>query len=128
MPRGGARPGAGRKPKVAPLNGVENQTPASKPRVGGRPPKPPVLLPSTTSEDPLAFLMGVMNDGVVPLDLRIKAATSAAQYTHAKKGEGGKKQEQEAAALEAQRSQFAPSAPPTAVRKRNGAARADIFS
>lgn len=72
---GGKRPGAGRPPKEKPAG------PAPKP-----------------AEDPLAFLLGVMNDVAQDPQLRVKAAIAAAQYTHQKKGEGGKKESKAAAA------------------------------
>lgn len=67
---GGARPGAGRKPKEKPET-VE---------VDGR--------------DPLEFLLDVMQGKIVPTAEQLKAAQTAAQYMHAKKGESsGKKEE-----------------------------------
>jgi phage terminase small subunit len=85
---GGARPGAGRPRKaVSPLN-VEQ------------------------SEDPLKFLLGVMNDMTQDPKLRVRAAVAAAQYTHTKKGDGGKKEERAEAAKKAGGGKYAPAAPP----------------
>lgn len=78
----------------------------------GPKPKPPVIAPGTTSDDSLKFLIDVMKDGSIPVDLRIKAATVVAQYTLTKKGEGGKKKEREEAALKAAVDKFAPPKPP----------------
>ncbi len=72
---GGARPGAGRKKKEKP------ETPAP-----------------AKAEDPLKFLLGVMNDTAQDPQLRVKAAIAACQYTHQKKGEGGKKESKAEAA------------------------------
>lgn len=67
---GGARPGAGRKPK----------------------PKPePVKAPGL---EPLAFLEGVMRGEIEATPLQVRSAIAAAQYRHMKKGDGGKKDEQ----------------------------------
>lgn len=66
---GGARPGAGRPKKEKP------ETPAP-----------------AKADDPLKFLLGVMNDTNQDPQLRVKAAIAAVQYTHTKKGEGGKKE------------------------------------
>jgi len=71
---GGARPGAGRKPaQVVPLT-----------------------VPEATT--PLAFLLSVMNDPMAAPELRVKAATTAAQYVHTRRQDGGKKEEQQEAA------------------------------
>jgi len=43
--------------------------------------------------------------------IQVKAAVAAVQYTHAKKGEGGKKEERQKAA-EKVGGRFAPTAPP----------------
>ena len=71
---GGARPGAGRKPKVW----AELKVPKG--------------------EDPLKFLLAVMDDATADPRLRVRAAVAAVQYTHPKKGEGGKKDERKQAA------------------------------
>jgi phage terminase small subunit len=88
MPRGGFRPGAGRKPK----------------------PKPKLNI--SAKKDPLAFLLEVMNDQEADARLRVRAAVTAAQYRHAKKGDSGKKDERKEAAEKAGRGKFAPAAPP----------------
>ena len=85
---GGARPGAGRKPK----------------------PVVPIVLPD--AETPLAFLLSVMNDNAADPALRVKAATSAAQYLHTRKQDGGKKDEQIEAAKRVAAGKFGASAPP----------------
>lgn len=85
---GGARPGAGRKPKE----------------------KPTFPAPAS-ADDALKFLLGVMNDANQDPRLRVKAAIAAAQYTHVKKGEGGKKEEKADAAKKAADRFSAPVAP-----------------
>lgn len=96
---GGARPGAGRKPRQ----------------------KPPEKLPdepvSPDSEhqkrlDALEFLENVVNDPKAPLQQRVRAAIAAAQYRHMKKGDGGKKDEQAERAKKAGGGKFAPTEPP----------------
>lgn len=67
---GGARPGAGRKPK----DPAEEQT-----------------IATSGNQTPLEFLLTVMNDNELADKLRLEAAKTAAQYVHPKKGEGGKK-------------------------------------
>lgn len=69
---GGARPGAGRKPKPE----VEKKT-----------------IATSGNQTPLEFLLSVMNDNEIEDKLRLEAAKTAAQYVHPKKGEGGKKDE-----------------------------------
>jgi phage terminase small subunit len=91
---GGARSGAGRK---------------SKPKA------PPPVLDVPAGNDPLTFLLGVMNDAGADARLRVRAAVAAAQYVHAKQGEGGKKDAAERAAGSAAAGKFAPAAPPRLV-------------
>ena len=88
---GGARPGSGPKPK----------------------PKQKLAIPRKT--DPLKFLLSVMNDADVDAQLRVRAAVAAAQYVHAKRGEGGKKEAAEQAAQNAASGRFTPAAPPKLV-------------
>lgn len=84
---GGARPGAGRKPK----------------------PKPdPVPLPDT---DMLSLLQDIALGRVDASPIQVRAAIAAVQYTHAKKGEGGKKEAQADAAKKVA-SKFATAEPP----------------
>lgn len=82
---GGARPGAGRKPK------------------------PPHV---TTERDPLEFLIGVMTGEIGANAAQVKAAIAAAPYLHQKHGEGGKKDRAADAAKKAAGGKFAPAAPP----------------
>lgn len=87
---GGARPGAGRKPK----------------------PKPePVLIPEC---DMLTLLQDIALGRVEATATQVRAAIAAVQYTHMKKGDGGKK-EQQAEAARKVASKFAPAAPPKLV-------------
>lgn len=69
---GGSRAGAGRKPKPQP----ETQ-----------------VLPEM---DMLQMLQDVALGRVEASPLQVRAAIAAVQYTHAKKGEGGKKEEKQA--------------------------------
>lgn len=69
---GGARPGAGRKPK----------DPAEE-----------LTIATSGNQTPLEFLLTVMNDNAIADKLRLDAAKTAAQYVHPKKGEGGKKED-----------------------------------
>ncbi len=88
---GGARPGAGRKPKE----------PAE-----------------ADYDDPLEFLRAVMRGTVDPSPAQLKAAIAATQYVHAKKGEGGKREDTQREAERAAGGKFAAAAPPklTAVK------------
>lgn len=85
---GGARPGAGRKPK----------------------PKPePVPL---TDRDMLSLLQDIALGRIDASPLQVRAAIAAVQYTHAKKGEGGKKEESAGKARAAGSGKFGQAAPP----------------
>lgn len=65
MPRGGARPGAGRK------RGVKRQLMVEATEFAQR-----------SGKTPLAFLLDVMNDAEQPVTTRLAAATAAAPFCH----------------------------------------------
>lgn len=91
---GGARPGAGRKPK---------------------PKLEPVLIPE---RDMLAMLQDVALGRVDATPIQVRAAIAAVQYTHTKRGDGGKKEEAFDKAKKVA-ARFASSSPPRLVI-RNG--------
>lgn len=101
---GGRRPGAGRKPKPRP----DVAAPAAQPPADGAPPAEP----PKQYEDPLDFLLTVMNDPTASRAERIRAAITVASYRHAKKGEQGKKDARRDAAQHVAGGRFAPGAPP----------------
>lgn len=88
---GGARPGAGRKPK---------------------PRTPPVEI---SERDMLTLLQDVALGRVEATALQVRAAIAAVQYTHTKKGDGGKKDEAAEKSKKAAGGKFAPAAPPKLV-------------
>ena len=69
---GGARPGAGRKPKP-----------------------PTIVQVAQSHDDPAAFLVSVMNDAGADAKLRVDAAKALMPYKHARLGEGGKKEQRQ---------------------------------
>lgn len=85
---GGARLGAGRKPK---------------------PKTPTTLIEGGT--DMLTLLQDVALGRIEASTIQVRAAIAAVQYTHTKKGDGGKKEEQAGKAAKAA-SKFAPSKAP----------------
>lgn len=94
---GGARKGAGRKPKAQP----------EEANVAG--------LPSDSTgerKDPLQFLEDVVNDPTAPLKDRIRAAVAAAQYKHTKRHDGGKLEEAQERAEKAAKGRFGVRPPP----------------
>ena len=91
---GGARLGAGRKPK---------------------PYEDKKTIATSGSQTPLEFLLTVMNDNDIEDRLRLDAAKTAAQYMHQKKGEGGVKEEKQEAAKRVSAGKFGASAPPLRV-------------
>lgn len=131
MPRGGARPGAGRprknpepaakapakpraKKEAAPVVDAEGfKTDAAPPNwpFGKEPEQPPEDLTELT---PLDYLLEVMRDSTNDVRTRVQAAQLAAPYVHAKKGEVGKKEQRQEAAQKVG-GRFAPSAPPKLV-------------
>ena len=106
MPRGGSRPGAGRKKALVK---AEPRPDKVEPTL-----EAPVSDVPVTVKTPLQYMLDVMNDPCADERLRSQMAVAAAPYMHAKKGEGGKKeQKQEAAEKVAKRFQAA--APPKLV-------------
>lgn len=85
---GGARPGAGRKPK--------------EPEVSFAP----------KTEDPKEYLLSVMNDNGLDVRARLDAAKSLMPFMHTKLGEGGKKDEKARAAKSAGAGKFSAAPPP----------------
>ena len=90
---GGARPGAGRPKKEKP------------------PPPPPIEI---AEGDMLSLLQDVALGRVEATALQVRAAIAAVQYTHTKRGDGGKKEEVQERAEQAA-SKFRRSAPPKLV-------------
>lgn len=86
---GGARPGAGRKPKEKPVPAV----------IG-------------TGVDMLSMLQQVALGHIEATPLQVRAAIAAVQYTHHKLGEGGKKDDKSKAAREQAGGKFAATTPP----------------
>lgn len=98
---GGARPGAGRKPKA----------PAEKSANRGKK-QEPVAVPDC---DMLTLLKEIALGRVEATAGQIRAAIAAVQYTHTKKGDGGKKEEDADKAKKAAGGKFASAAPPKLV-------------
>lgn len=90
---GGARPGAGRPKKE-------------------KPPPPPTI--EIAERDMLSLLQDVALGRVEATALQVRAAIAAVQYTHTKRGDGGKKEEVQERAEQAA-SKFRRSAPPKLV-------------
>ncbi|HFX2801152.1 TPA: hypothetical protein ACID7X_002174 [Pseudomonas aeruginosa] len=113
---GGARPGAGRKPKNSAIESAKESSGSVRDELepqahGGtlkRSRSEPVL---ASKMDMLEYLQGVALGLIESTPLQVRAAIAAVQYTHAKKGEGGKKDEQAEAAKAAGR-KFGSTPPP----------------
>ena len=88
---GGARPGAGRKPK----------------------PKPEA--PQIEEQDMLKILQDIARGFIPATSIQVRAAIAAVQYTHVKKGDGGKKDEQADKAKAVAAGKFSAAAPPRLV-------------
>lgn len=95
MPRGGARPGAGRKPKIVPTATVAASVPASR----------PVVQTARGQMTPLDYMMQVINDPFADDARRDRMAQAAAPYVHpkAEAETQGKKAQRQAAAETAER-------------------------
>lgn len=97
---GGARPGAGRKPKAAPVGKSAN--PSAKKS----------SLAVIEDRDMLQLLQDVALGRVVANTIQVRAAIAAVQYTHTKRGDGGKKDEVAGKSKTASQGRFKPAAPP----------------
>lgn len=100
---GGARKGAGRKPKTAPITPEQDET---------------ADIGAQQRKDALQFLEDVVNDPKAPLQQRVRAAIAAAQYRHTKKHDGGKRDDATERAKKAAAGKYAPSRTPLALVKR----------
>lgn len=108
MPRGGARPGAGRKTKAV-RDAVEACEIAAK--------------NSSGDLSPLDFMLALMRDEQQDVKLRMAMAQAAAPYIHAKPGDvpkGKKEQAQEAAQEIAATGKYAPRGTPKLVVNNKG--------
>jgi hypothetical protein len=136
MPRGGARPGAGRKPKNPEAHAAKKQaeaaqahapagkklpgTPASWPFGTEEPaavqpaPVPNAAAPDLSELTPLEYLLSVVRDAKYDERTRIQAASIAAPFVHAKPAPVGKKEGRDAAAKTVA-SRFSTGAPPKLV-------------
>lgn len=103
MPRGGARPGAGRPRKV--------------PAVYDSGEVPDAVNAELT---PIEYMMQVMRDQSADASRRDRMAVALAPFVHAKKGELGKKDERKNAAKVAATGKFAPADPPKLVVHNRG--------
>lgn len=105
MARGGARPGAGR-PKTA----RASKEPARKEvrKQGARDDIPRDVFDAAHSENlsPLDYMLKVMNSAEADDGRRDRMAVAAAPFVHTKMGEGGKKDQKQAAAEKAATGKF----------------------
>lgn len=107
------------------MAGVKGRSGGPRPNSGGpregagAKPKETVFAPPSDGMSPLEFLLWAQNQELVPLDLRIRAATAAAPYKHQKLGEGGKKDKEGDAAKDAAKGRFAPLTPPRLVASKS---------
>lgn len=126
MPRGGARIGAGRKPKdpskprrirKKAVRTAESTQLAPSMTMA----EPPEDLPSNTLTNvvvelqPLDYMLLVINDKTATQDRRDRLAIAAAPFVHGKVAEAGIKTVRTTAAKKASAGKFAPSAAPKLV-------------
>lgn len=97
------------------MAGKPGRSGGARPNSGPKPKPPPLIQNARKYDDPLKFLMDVLNDAEVDARLRVRAAVAAAQYKHKKRSDGGKKEDTEAAAKKAESGKFSPSTAPKLV-------------
>jgi len=96
------------------MAGVKGQSGGARPGAGRKPKEPTILQLSAIYDDPEKFLRAVMNDSGTDAKLRVDAAKALMPYIHAKKGEVGKKEQSNEAAKRVA-GRFATAAPPKLV-------------
>ena len=109
---GGARPGAGRPRKGESKGKASLLKPTVTHSLPVPIPSPVEAVPVVTARSPLQYMLDVMNDAGADEKLRAQMAVAAAPYMHAKRAEGGKKDEQADKAKAAAGGRFKPAAPP----------------
>ena len=121
MARGGARPGAGRKPKAQAVELLPVATAAKAVKATSKERRPVVEQATPAPADdsglsPLDYLLSVVRDVGADERVRIQAASIAAPYIHARKAEAtGKKVDAAERAKAAAGGKFASAAPPKLV-------------
>ena len=79
----------------------------------GRPKSGPVLLPNLpATNDPLAFLLALVNESAADMRPRLNAAVAAMPYVHTKAEETGKKDGKREAAKNGGAGRYASTKPP----------------
>jgi len=117
---GGARPGAGRKPAKKSLKKSANEAAAvvqstlERQAHGGSLKRNKADSAEISERDMLTLLKDIALGRVKANALQVRSAIAAVQYTHPKKGEGGKKDAKNEAAKRVA-NKFAPKAPPRLV-------------
>lgn len=105
MPRGGFRPGAGRKPKAATL-----------------PPEAKGKATTGAKRTPLEVIEAIMQDERNPPALRLSAAVAMLPYVHLKMADQGKKATAHTMARDAATGRFKPASAPLALVRPEGPA------
>lgn len=110
-----------KEPPVAAYLAARRETPAAAPVAATKPPATPLgdenvdPLNGAHYVDPKDFLAAAMNAPELDMRQRIDSAKALMPFTHQKLGEGGKKDEKQAAAKTAAKGRFSPAAPPKLV-------------
>lgn len=115
---GGARPGAGRKPKAKPAADAVKVELEPQPHGGGLKRSRAEPVEQAADKDMLQFLQEVALGRTNATTLQVRAAIAAVQYTHTKRHDGGKKDEAADRAKKAATGRFAAAPAPLALVKR----------
>lgn len=110
-----------KEPPVAAYLASRRAAPAAAPAASAKSPAPPSgdedvdPLNGAHYVDPMDFLAAAMNAPDLEMRQRIDSAKALMPFKHQKLGEGGKKDEKQAAAKSAAKGRFSPGAPPKLV-------------
>lgn len=116
MPRGGARPGAGR-PRGSSKATKEERSAVKTLNRAARDPERAQAKPTQRFTNALDFVMDTLNDPAADMDAKVRLAVAALPFQHAKveSAAPGKKEQREQAAQVAAGGKFAPPTPPKLV-------------
>lgn len=109
---GGARPGAGRPKKIKSAPGAAVQVAMEAQQHGGALKRAAATPVEIADRDMLQLLQDIALGRVNATATQVRAAVAAVQYTHTKKGDGGKKDEVAGKAKQAAAGRFGAAAPP----------------
>jgi len=94
------------------MAGVKGRSGGARPGAGSKPKPPQLLQVKPDGDTPLDILLAIARDETVDVMARARAASAAAQYVHVRRHDGGKRDTDARKAKSAAGGKFKPNAPP----------------